>query len=464
MDDSMTENTILIEKGWVVTVDDARAVHREGYVFISGDSIQAVGGGSPPADLRQRAKTVIDASRMVVMPGMINAHNHLFQSFLRGLCIDKPLLEWVQGVIWPLAPSFRGEEAYWAAMIGLIENLYSGSTGTIDNQYIHPEHTVDDGIYRAARDTGMRLNLAYGWGDINYFPPLHQTIEEIIAESTRLYETYHGTENGRLRFENGPVIPWGCSEEGMLRVFELARRWGVGSHLHVAETKAEVDINIRDRGSRHIEWLAKLGILGPDVQLVHSVWVDDREMELMAESGSVVVHCPLSNMTMGTAPARVTEMHRMGIDVALASDGSASNNAQDMFEEMRGALMLARTTSVDPMALMPSDVLWMACRGGAKAFGQPDLLGALAPGRKADVVLVDMWRPESVPLHDPLPALVFQHGGRMVNTVIVDGRVLVREGQLTFIDEQEVLREAQKACASLFKRAGLPYEPLPLNK
>lgn len=447
--------TILIENGAVVTVDDVNQVFDPGYVVIYGDRIAEVGAGSAPPEWRSRAETVIDASLMAVMPGLINAHTHLFQTFIRGLADDKPLLDWLKAAIWPVAQALTEEEAYLAAMVGLVENLRGGATAVIDHQYIHTEPGNDDGVFRAADETGLRFLLARGWTDMDYHPAFMEPPARIVDEMTRLHGTWHGQAGGRLRLEFGPLIPWGCSDETMRRTYELAQAWGVGTHIHVAETRTEVNISLEKRGRRHIEWLADLAALGPDVQLVHSVWLDDAELDLVAEHGAVVVHCPVSNMYLASGVARVPEMRQRGIPVALASDGPGSNNDQDMLEVLKTTALLHKVKNLDAMVLLPEDVLWMGCRGGAAAFGQPELIGSLAAGRKADVVLVDLNTPLAMPVHRVPSALVYNASARDVDTVIVDGQILMRQKRVLCVDEAALLAEARQACRRLFERAGV---------
>lgn len=447
--------TILIENGAVITVDDAQRVYNPGYVLLQDDRIAAVGPGAAPAEVRARASEVIDASLMAVMPGMVNAHTHLFQSFIRGLADDKPLLDWLKAAIWPVAQALTEEDAYLAAMLGLVENIRGGATSVIDHQYIHTEPGNDDGVFRAAEESGVRFLNARGWADMNYHPVLQETPERIEAEMRRLHDRWHGRADGRLRLEFGPVIPWGCSDATMHRTRALAAEWGVGMHIHVAETQAEIDMELASRGLRHIEWLQSLGALGPDVQLVHSVWLTDDELDLIQQSGAVVVHCPVSNMYLASGVARVPEMRRRGIPVALATDGPGSNNNQDMMEVLKTTCLLHKVNSLNAMILLPEDALWMACRGGATAFGQPDLIGSLEVGKKADVVLVDLNTPLAMPVHKAVSALVYNLAARDVDTVIVDGRVLMRGKRILVVDEAALLVRARDACARLFERAGV---------
>jgi len=448
-------NSILIENGAIVTVDDRQRVLDPGYLLIEGERIAALGAGPAPGALRARAATILNARHMAVMPGMVNAHTHLFQTFIRGLADDKPLLDWLAAAIWPVAQALTEEEAHLAAMVGLVENLRGGATAVIDHQYIHTDPANDDGVCRAARDTGARLLLARGWADMDYPLPFMETPQRLIAETTRLYETWHGQAGGRIRVEFGPLIPWGCSDKTMRRTYALAREWGVGTHIHIAETQAEVDINLEKRSSRHVEWLAGLGTLGPDVQLVHSVWLDEHEIDLVAQHGAVVVHCPVSNMYLASGVAPVPRMRALGIPVALATDGPGSNNSQDMLEVLKTTALLHKVASLDAMALLPEDVLWMAFRGGAAAFGQPDQIGSLEVGKQADVVLVDLDTPGAMPVHRPVSALVYNANAVAVDTVIVGGQVLMRNREILCVDEKALLAEARAACARLFARAGM---------
>ncbi len=447
--------TILIEKGSVVTVDPEGRILSPGYLLIQEDRIAALGPGDPPQALREQADTCIDATHMAVMPGMVNAHTHLFQTFIRGLADDKPLLEWLEAAIWPVAQALQPEEAYLAAMVGLVENIRGGATSVLDHQYIHTDLRNDDGVYRAAEEVGVRFLLARGWTDMGYHPAFMESPEQIVAEMERLRKAWHGRHDDRLRLEFGPLIPWGCSDETMRRTHQLARQWGMGTQIHIAETQAEVEMNRRQRGMGHVEWLAHLGILGPDVQLVHSIWLSDEEIELLAERGGVVVHCPVSNMYLASGVARVPEMRRKGIVVALATDGPGSNNSQDMLETLKATALLHKVHSLDAMVLQPEEVLWMACQGGAIAFGQPDRIGSLEVGKKADVVLVDLDTPLAMPVHRVVSALVYNVDHGEVDTVIVDGQILMREKKVLCVDEEALLAEARDACASLFRRAGV---------
>ena len=447
--------SLLIHGGAVLTVDDDGTILDPGWVLVDGNTIVETGGGDPPRGRIDAVDDAIDASGAAVMPGMTNAHTHLFQSFFRGLADDKPLLEWLADCIWPGATHLDADTAYLAASVGLIENLRGGATTVIDHQYVHVDEHIDDAVCRAADELGLRFLLAHGWADRNYHEPLAESAEIAIDRTAEVHRRWDGHDDDRMRVELAPLIPWGCSDEAMTETVAAARAWGRGTHIHCAETAVEVEMSLDERGLRHVPWLAGLGVLGPDVQLAHSVWLDDDELDLIAESGSIVVHCPVSNMYLASGVARIVDMRERGVTIALASDGPGSNNRQDMFEVLKATVLLQKVHHLDAMVLQPEDVIHMACRGGAAAFGTPDAFGAIAPGRKADMLVVDLRSPFVMPVHRVASALVFNATPREVRDVIVDGRIRIRDRTLIGADEAAVLDRAEAAAADLFRRAGV---------
>ena len=450
-------STILITGGTVLTQDAQGQVYDPGHVLVEDDRIVAVGPGQllPMGEPGLQADQVIDASLMAVMPGLVNAHSHLFQTFVRGMADDKPLLQWLETAIWPVMHAVTEGEMYLASLLGLVENIRSGATSVIDNQYIHTNRGNDDAVFRAARESGVRFMLARGWADMNYHKAFMETPDIIVTEMERLMETWQGAEGGRLRVEFGPLIPWGCSDATMQRTYALAQEWGVGTHIHTAESEPEVEMVLEQRGLRHVEWLESIGCLGPDTQLVHSVWLSEREIDLAVQRNAIIVHCPVSNMYLASGIAPITELRRRGVAVALATDGPGSNNSQDMMEVLKFTACLQKVGTLDAMSLLPEDVLQMATMGGARAMGQEQEIGSLEVGKKADITLVDLNASHIMPVHRVPSALVYNANGSDVDTVIVDGRVLMRNKQVLFLDEEALLAECRAANRSLFERGGI---------
>ena len=451
---------LLVTGGAVVTVDDGFTIHDPGWVHVVGDRIEGVGGGRPPTGVVGSVDRVIDATGAAVMPGMTNAHTHLFQTFFRGLADDKPLLEWLRQCIWPGAVHLDRTSARLAALLGLVENLRTGATSVIDHQYVHRidehgEEGIDDGVCSAAADLGGRFLLARGWADRNYEPSLMESADQVLGRARQVRDRWHGHDGDRLRVELAPLIPWGCSDEAMRTTVAEARSWGMGTHIHCAETAVEVEMSLEERGLRHVEWLDQLGVLGPETQLAHGVWLDDGELDLVAASGASVVHCPVSNMYLASGVPRVLEMRHRGIPVALASDGPGSNNRQDLFEVLKATVLLQKVHHLDAVALQPEDALWMGCRDGARAFGLESQIGALEVGRKADLVVVDLGSVFVAPVHRVASALVFCASPSDVTHVVVDGRILIDERRVLPIDERALVAAATEAARGVFERAGV---------
>ena len=448
-------NKLLIVNTAVVTVDERFTIHDPGWVSVEGDLITGVGTGQPPAQARDSATKIIDASGTATIPGMVNAHTHLFQTFFRGLADDKSLLDWLQECIWPGSVHLDAETAKLAAKVGLIENIRTGATSVIDHQYIHIDEQIDNAVCEAADELGIRFLMARGWADRNYEPLLTETAEQVIDRSREVQEKWGGHDHDRIRVELAPLIPWGCSDAAMVATVKESRTWGSGFHIHCAETQEEVRMSLEERGVGHVEWLHGLGLLDSDVQLVHSVWLDDNELDLIAESGAVVVHCPVSNMYLASGIPKILEMVERNIPIALASDGPGSNNRQDMFEAMKATVLLQKVHRLDPVALLPEDSLRMACNGGALAFGKSDNIGMIRPGYKADLTVVDLQTVFSAPVHSVPSALVFCCTPSNVHHVMVDGKIILEDGLIEGVNESALLAEAENAARELFSRAGV---------
>lgn len=449
----MNADTVLLAGGPVVTVDGDNTIHDPGWVLVEGRDIAAVGSGEAPPEVRQRAGRTIDTSGRAVMPGMTNGHTHLFQTFFRGLADDKPLLQWIKDCIWPGAVHLEARTAGLAATLGLAENLRTGATTVVDHQYVHVDPAIDDAVCEAADRLGIRFLLARGWADRNYEPRLMETTQQILERADEVRSRWHGQRGDRIRVGLAPLIPWGCSDDAMHATVGAARSWGGGTHIHCAETAEEIEISLEERGLRHVEWLDHLGLLGPDVQLAHSVWLDDDELDTVAARGAVVVHCPVSNMYLASGVPRIVEMRERDIPIALASDGPGSNNRQDMFEVLKHTVLLQKVSRLDAMALQPEDALEMACRGGQAVWG-PEI-GSITAGSRADLVVVDLRSVFVAPVHRVASALVFCATPAQVTHVMVDGAVVLDEGQLLTVDESALIEEAERAARDLWGRAAV---------
>ncbi len=436
-----------LDASWLVLPDHVAP----GRILIQGDRISAVETAVSEPGIRPAQSTIHNPQSTIALPGLINAHTHLEQTFMRGYSANRALLDWLKHYIWKLQAAMTVEDVRLACLLGMVEALRGGATTVIQHFKLAsaPAHT--DAVLQTAEQLGIRLVLARAWNDrgANAEAP-----DAILADFDRLYAEWHGAANGRITIANGPITPWRCSADMLRRTVELARRHGAFTVCHVSETRDEVGLTVEDTGRRPVEWFDALGVLGPDFHLIHGVWVSEAERDILARRGVAVVHCPAANMILASGVAPVTALLREGVTVALGTDGPASNDGQDMIETMRLAAYLARVTTLDPQALPPRQVIDLATAHGARALGN-SALGRLSPGAKADLITLDLNAAHIQPIGDPLSAVVYNARGSDVDTVIVDGRVLMAGKQVLVLDEVALLDECRDRAAHLARRAGV---------
>jgi 5-methylthioadenosine/S-adenosylhomocysteine deaminase len=430
---------LVINNGTVVTMDDARSVYFGGHVVIDGRRITAVGPGSWSAPDGAAAE-VIDATGMIVMPGLIDLHYHTAVG--KGLCDHLPLWESLEEFWYPSIRALDADSAYWAAAASYLESVKNGVT-TVNDMY----RRLPD-LARAAADIGIRAVLS---NDVAL--PEHNL--DTLQDNKDAYDAVHGTADGRVEVYVG--IEWLplASPELLRDARALADELGTGIHVHLNESLTEVENSKERFGRRPTEVAYDAGLLGPDCVAAHCVWLSDTEIALMRETGTHISHNPSSNAKLGNGIARIPEILGAGINVGLGHDAAECNNSGDMFEVMKFASLIHRAARVDASLQQAPDVLTMATRNGAAALGHET--GYLAPGRKADVILVDtrnvMFTPLAPGNADQLYShLVFAANGSAVDTTIVDGRVLMRGRELTTMDEATILREANAGFQRVLKR------------
>ncbi|MCS7131536.1 MAG: amidohydrolase, partial [Hadesarchaea archaeon] len=303
---------ILIENGIIVTMDPHRRIIKRGSLAIKGNRITAVG-----EKVEERGEVIIDAKGKVVLPGLINAHTHLSMTLLRGIADDMPLMEWLETKIWPVERNLRKGDCYHGALLGCLEMIKSGTTCFADQYFFMEE------VARAVEESGIRGILSYGIIEMD--DPQRRESELRVGE--KFVREYHGKAGGRVLAMFGPHAAYTCSPECLLKTKELAEKYGVGIHTHVAESRDEVDRVMKKYGKRPVEHLDAIGFLGPEVLAAHCVWLTDHEISIIRERGVKPVHNPVSNMKIACGIAPVPEMLAAGIPVALGTDGAASNNS-----------------------------------------------------------------------------------------------------------------------------------------
>lgn len=444
--------SVLIKNGWLVLNNEKREIIRRGYIYIDNDEISEIGQeDSISSILENKADEIIDANGKIVLPGLVNAHTHLFQTYMRGLADDKPLFNWLKEEVWPFAILMEEDDFYLAALIGCLENLKSGATSVIDQHYIHTYKTTSTKVFKAMEASGIRGNLCRVYADRGYEEKLSEEPEVILNELERTYTEWHGKQNGRLTMSLGPINPWGVTPETIIKTKDFAKSKGLKYQIHTAETAGVVQTSIDNYGLRNVDFFESLGILDENTQLAHSVWLNPLEIEIVKKRGSMVVHCPVANMYLASGVAPVPQFRSAGIPVALATDGPGSNNSQDMLGTLKYTALLQKINTLNAQILYPEDVLEMATLGGAKAMGMKNI-GYLEKGMKADIILVDWKKPHIAPVHKPVSSIVYNANGNDVDTVLVDGKIVVKDKKSTLVDEIALIEECQDRVEYLKKK------------
>ncbi len=405
---------------------------RETDVCVEGSKIVSV--GAVPEGFA--ADTVVEGKDRLLLPGLVNAHTHSYMTMFRGCADDLPFAEWLNDHIDPLEGRMTAEDCYWSTLLGNMEMILSGTTASID-MFIYTETAS-----RAAEECGFRTVLTRG---LTGPEGGERRLSEFFAE----YEAWKG-RCSRVTFALGPHAPYSCSEEYLRQVAALAREKDLGLHIHVSESKFEQNLIREQYGCTPTELLDKCGILGEKTLAAHGVYLDEGDIALLAEKGVSVVTNPVSNLKLGNGIAPVPQLLSAGVNVALGTDGAASNNALNLFRELSFVALLHKGVTGDTTAVPASEALKMATVNGSKALGLAGC-GEIRAGATADLTVLDIDKPWLRPRCDLMSSLVYCARGDEVTDVMVDGRFLLRKGELTTIDRERVLFEVDKTC----KRLGL---------
>ncbi|MCD6559676.1 MAG: amidohydrolase family protein [Palaeococcus sp.] len=420
---------ILIKNGRVI-YDNLKVVEAD--VYIEGNRILKIKKG-----IKREADIVIDAKGKVVSPGFINAHTHLAMTLFRGLADDIPLQEWLETCIWPREAQLKPRDVYKGALLGALEMIKGGTTAFVD-MYFHMEE-----VAKAVERAGLRAYLGYGMIDLG--DP--EKLEKEIKKSIRALTFIENLNSERINFIFAPHAPYTCSIECLKRVRELADEHGKMITIHVAETKREVDGIRREYGKSPVELLDEIGFLRDDVIIAHGVWLNDKDIMLLAERGVSVVHNPASNMKLGSGVMPLKELLNRGVNVCLGTDGDASNNNLDMLEEMKLAALLHKAHTLEPTVADARTVFKMATLNGAKALKLN--AGVIREGNLADLVIIDFNKPHLRPANNVISHLVYSANGNDVETTIVNGEILMLDGEVLTLEEEKVMEEAQKVADKL---------------
>ncbi len=429
----------LITGGMVLTVDSAGACYEDGAVVVSEGKIVAVGAASDLSDVA--AKERLDARGKLIMPGLVNAHNHTPMSLFRGLADDLPLEQWLQDHIFPAEAQFISpERVRLGARLAVTEMVLGGTTTCCDGYFLASD------IAEAVSSTGMRM--VAGQGVIDFPAPGVPDPKQNIVVADRFANSWRNAS---------PLItpsifchaPYTCSAETLRAAKNAADKHGVLFQIHVSETRSEEEQCRRTNGCSSIQYLDRLGLLDRRTLLVHSVWVDDGDLDIILRTQSPVIHCPESNMKLASGIAPVPNMLKKGIVVGLGTDGCASNNDLDLFNEMDMAAKLHKAHQSDPSVLDAETVVRMATIGGAKALGMDGEIGSLETGKAADLIVIDTARPHLTPMYHPASHIVYAAKGSDVEAVMVAGKWVVKAGRPLNIDAAAIMSEAAKLGAAI---------------
>lgn len=437
-------NSILIKDGTLVTMDDHNSIVR-GDLLIRDGRIAGLGETEETADI------VIDATGCAVLPGFIQTHIHLCQTIFRGAADDLSLLDWLKKRVWPMEAAHTPNSVRASARLGVAELIKGGTTCALTMETVN--HTEE--VFKVVEETGFRATVGKCMMDRGNDVPeaLSENTQASIKESIELLEAWHGKGDGRIGYCFAPRFALSCTSELLSKVAKLARTHNVIVHTHASENKNECAMVRKDTGFDNVLYLDSLGLSGPHVVLAHCVHLESAELDTLANRQTNVAHCPSSNLKLGSGIAPITAMLERGISVSLGADGAACNNRLDMFTEMRSMALMQKVLH-GPEAVPASQALRIATMGGAKALGLAKEIGSLESGKRADVIVVNLNSLHSTPhARDLVSALVYSAQTSDVKTVIIDGRLAMRDRELLTIDELSVCADAERESEQLMKRA-----------
>src|SRR5580700_8269238 len=437
---------LIVSGGTVVTMDGARAVYDDGAVVVKDDTIVAVG---PRNELEAKylVSQTIDAKGALVLPGIINGHTHVPMTLVRGLHDDVTLDDWLRKYIFPAEKENVNEDfVRWGTRLATAEQIRGGVTTFADMYYF------EDAIAEETKAAGMRGVL--GETFIDFPAPDNKSEAEMLAYTEKFLKRWQG--DPLIHAAPAPHSIYTCSQKTLQDAAALARKYHAPILIHTAEMKKEWDDSRKQNGMSPVQYLEKIGVLGPDIVAAHCIFVDEADRKLLAERGVGCVHNPSSNMMIASGVSPVAEMRAAGIAVGLGTDGPAgSNNDLDLMEEIDLAAKLAKITTMDPRALNAQAVVEMATIEGARALHMEKEIGSLEAGKKADLILISLDEPNAVPMYDVYAQIAYSLKGSDVETVVIGGRVVMRERKLLTVDEPAVLEKAREYGKSVAASLGM---------
>mgnify|MGYP001007269443 FL=1 len=429
--------TILIKGITLVPMDGKNEVIEETNIYLDEEIIHI---GELKEDIE--VERVIDGKNKVAMPGLINAHTHIGMSLLRNFADDLPLHSWLTEKIWPTEAKLIAKDVYWGSLLSMVEMIQSGTTAFCDMYFFMDE------VGKGLEEAGIRGVLTRGLIEEND----EVVNKEKLRDTRDLFKNWHGKGNGRIKVMVAPHAPYTCSPDFLLETMKLANELNTGIHIHLSETKKEVEDSFKAFGKSPIKHVYDLGLLDIHTIAAHCVHVDEEDIEIMKEKNVYPVNNPGSNLKLASGFAPVDKMLKKGISVALGTDGSSSNNNLNMFEEINLAAIVNKAVNLDAVSVPAIDALGMATINGAKALDWDDEIGSIEIGKKGDLILTDMDKPHLYPRHNIISSLAYSVQAADVDTVIVDGKIIMEKREVKTLDVEKIKYMTEKHAKDLISR------------
>ncbi|WML43928.1 5'-deoxyadenosine deaminase [Neobacillus sp. PS3-40] len=437
--------SILIKNAEIITMNQKEEIIH-GDLYIENDRIVAIGENLPYS-----AEKVIDGTNRTVIPGFVQTHIHLCQTLFRGQADDLELLDWLKKKVWPLEAAHDEESSYYSAMLGIGELIQSGTTTIVDMETVH--HT--DNAFQAIYESGIRALSGKVMMDKGAEVPLllREDTNKSIQQSVDLLEKWHGRDDGRIQYAFSPRFVVSCTEDLLVQVRDLSKKYQVKVHTHASENQGEIELVEQEKGMRNVVYLDHIGLANENLILAHCVWLDEEEKQIISKRGVKVSHCPGSNLKLASGIADIPDLVELEAFVSLGADGAPCNNNLDMFNEMRLAAVIQKPKH-GPTCMNAETIFKMATIGGAKAVGMEDQIGSLEVGKKADIVILNLNDFHLYPSSevDTISRIVYSTTRADVETTIVNGKILMENRIMKSVDKPLVLKEVNKSIKRLLKR------------
>ena len=439
----------LLKNGYIVSMNQEEQVFDGGSVLVEDDKIVAV-GKVDPALVKPDAE-VIELNGKYVLPGFVNTHVHTSQQISRGVGDDVDFITWLHKRMWPYESNMTEEDSYVSTLMCCLEQIRAGVTS-----FAEPGGQFVSGMVKGVTEAGLRAKLAKSVMDCGEgLPEIWQkTTDEELDEQVDLLKKYHNTADGRVQIWFGLRTIFNNTDDLIVRTKELANKYGVGVHMHVAEAKSEIDYTMEKYGEGTVRHLENLGVLDKNLLAVHTVWLTNDEVKLFKKRDVKVSHNPASAMRV-LGFAKIPRMLKEGICVSIGTDGASSSNRMDIVDEMWLTSLIHKGWRLDSTVVPSEDILRMATKNGARAILDDALYGSLEPGKKADLIVINPYGPSMMPVNDKIASLVTAMHSTNVESTMCDGKWLMRDRKILTLDEDAILKEACERGAAIYDRAGI---------